>query len=326
MDQIETLRIFCAVVQAGSFTRAADATGLKVPVVSRAINALERRLGVRLFHRTTRHLALTEAAEQYYDGCKRVLAQLDELEDGIASLTHEPTGVLRIVAHSNATANCLPMLTTGFKRRYPAITLDVTLAERPIDLVAEGYDIGLVLPFMLSAETVVTRTVDRIQLVLVASTDYIDSHPAICHPGELCGHSFVAFASAARRTSLSFSGVDGNFDVPVNYGIASNSVVYNLDMVLAGFGLAVLPMAMVDSYIRAGRLVRLLENYSLLVSDAELRLAYSSRAFLPAKVRAFIEHTVDFFAGIGEPEEADLVRSMTDRVAPARQRMSLLSL
>lgn len=241
-------------------------------------------------------MSLTKAAEQYYEGCLHVLADLDELEEGIATLTREPTGVLRFVAHSSAAADFLPALTSTFKRRYPGITLDVTVAERAIDLVADGFDVGLVLPFMLNTETVVTRLVDRLQLVLVASPEYINKHAAITHPAELSTHAFVAFASTSRQTSLTFSGCEGELDVPLTHDIVSNSVVYNLNMVLAGFGLAVLPASMVQCHLRAGQLVRLLEHYTLHDGDAELRLAYSSRAYLPAKVRAFIEHSVEFFS------------------------------
>ncbi|TDN61210.1 LysR substrate binding domain-containing protein [Paraburkholderia sp. BL10I2N1] len=141
MDYLESLRVFRSVVEAKSFTRAADMLGVATPVVSRAIAGLERRLGSRLFNRTTRQVSLTEAAEHFYQGCARILDDLETLEADASMQTREPSGVLRLVAHTTATVNRLVPLISTFKRKYPKVSLDVTLTERPVDLVADGYDL-----------------------------------------------------------------------------------------------------------------------------------------------------------------------------------------
>ena len=102
-------------------------------------------------------VSLTEAAEHFYEGCARILDDLEALEADASAQTREPSGVLRLVAHTTATVNRLVPLISTFKRRHPKVSLDVTLTERPVDLVADGFDLGLVLPFMLNSDTVVTR-------------------------------------------------------------------------------------------------------------------------------------------------------------------------
>jgi DNA-binding transcriptional LysR family regulator len=295
MEYIDSLRIFCSVVDARSFTRAADMLGLSTPVVSRAISGLEKRLGIRLFNRTTRQISLTEAAEQFYEGCVRVLADLDALEEGASMQAREPTGMLRVIAHATATANRLMPLVSGFKRKHPKVSLDVTLAERPVDLVAEGFDVGLLLPFMLTSDTVVTRVMERIPFTIVASPDYLAAHPTPTHPSDLAEHVFVAISPAVRKPDLSFRIGRDTLTVPLHYEVASNNAQFNLGLVLQGFGIGVLPVAMVQEDLAAGRLVPVLDEFRIVDAGTELRLAYSSRMLLPAKVRAFIDYSVEYF-------------------------------
>jgi len=301
MEYIDSLRIFCSVVEARGFTRAADMLGLSTPVVSRAIAALEKRLGVRLFNRTTRQISLTEAAEQFYEGCVRVIADLDALEEGASTQAREPTGVLRVISHATATMHRLQPLIASYKLKYPKVNIDVTLAERPVDLVAEGYDIGLLLPFMLTSDTVVTRLMELIPFELVASPDYLARHSAPTHPSQIADHLVVAFSTSIRKPELRF-GVDGEtLTVPFRYEIESNNAPFNLGMVLQGFGIGMLPSSVVAADREAGRLVPVLPEYSLVDMGAEIRLAYSSRTLMPAKVRSFIEHTVAFFETASPP-------------------------
>ncbi|WP_206995688.1 LysR family transcriptional regulator [Trinickia mobilis] len=306
MEYIESLRIFRTVVEAKSFTRAADILGLTTPVVSRAIAALERRLGSRLFHRTTRQISLTEAAERFYDGCCRVLDDLEALEASASTQTQEPSGVLRLVAHTTATLNRLVPLIASFKRKHPKVDLDVTLTERPVDLVADGYDLGIVLPFMLSTDTAVTRVLERMPVVIAASAQYLETHPAPKHPSELQDHVFVTTPPSLRKPALTFK-VDGeDLTIPLKYEVASNSPIFNRQMVLEGFGIGAIATALVQAELDSGRLVQLLEGFEIVGSAIEIRLAYSTRTLLPAKVRAFVDHAVAFYDAMetAQPERA----------------------
>lgn len=295
MDYIDSLRIFRSVVEARSFTRAADMHGLTTPVVSRAIARLEKRLGNRLFHRSTRAVSLTEAAERFYEGCCRVLDDLDALEADAAVQTREASGVLRLVAHTTATVNRLVPLIASFKRAHPKVTLDVILTERPVDLIADGYDLGLVLPFMLNNESTVTRLLERIPLALVTTPAWLAAHSTPKHPAHLADHMFVPMPSSMRKPYITFRAGDEEIVVPMRHEIASNNPEFNRAMVLEGFGIGLLPTALVQDELRSGTLVTLLDDFPIVDTQIEIRLAYTTRTLLPAKVRAFIDHATAFF-------------------------------
>jgi DNA-binding transcriptional LysR family regulator len=298
MDYLESLRVFRSVVEAKSFTRAADMLGLTTPIVSRAIAGLEQRLGSRLFHRTTRQVSLTEAAERFYVGCARILDELEALEADASTQTLEPGGVLRLVAHTTATVNRLVPLISTFKRKHPKISLDITLTERPVDLVADGYDLGIVLPFMLSTDTTITRLLERMPLAIVATPEYLGQHGSPTHPAELAEHVFVAMSPPLRKPELTFRIADENLTIPLKYEVASNNAVFNREMVLEGFGIGVVPAALVREEVISGRLVSILEDFIIVDGAVEIRLAYTTRTLLPAKVRVFVEHAAAFFEAV----------------------------
>ncbi|MGF6904719.1 DNA-binding transcriptional LysR family regulator [Paraburkholderia sp. GAS348] len=295
MDYLDSLRVFRSVVEAKSFTRAADMLGITTPAVSRAISGLEQRLGSRLLHRTTRQVSLTEAAEHFYDGCCRILDDLEVLEAEASNQAREPTGVLRLVAHTTATVSRLVPLISTFKQKYPKVSLDVTLTERPVDLVADGYDLGIVVPFMLSTDTVVTRLLERMPLSIVATPAYLEKHAVPEHPSELADHTFVAMSPTLRKPSLTFRLGDEDMTVPLKFDIVSNNPVFNREMVLENWGVGVLPAALAQEELASGKLVSILEDFEIIDGEIEIRLAYNSRTLLPAKVRAFVEHAAAFF-------------------------------
>lgn len=307
MEYLESLRVFRSVVEAKSFTRAADMLGVTAPVVSRAIAGLEQRLGSRLFHRTTRQVSLTEAGEHFYEGCSRILDDLEALEAQASKQTHEASGVLRLVAHTTATVNRLVPLISTFKHKHPKVSLDVTLTERPVDLVADGYDLGVVVPFMLNSDTTVTRLLERIPLCIVAAPQYLQTHPRPRHPSELAEHTFVVMSPSLRKPALTFRVGQDDLTIPMTYDIASNNPIFNREMVLQGFGIGVVPVALAQTKLATGQLVSILDEFDIVDGAIEIRLAYNTRTLLPAKVRAFIEHAAAFFEEVsGAPAASDL--------------------
>ena len=295
MDYVESLRVFRSVVELKSFSRAADAHGMARPAVSRTIAGLEERMGCRLLHRTTRQVSLTEAAERFYEGCVRILDDLEALEADVGNQTREAGGVLRLVAHTTATIERLVPLIAGFKRDHPKVTLDVTLTERPVDLVADGYDLGIVVPYMLTTETAVVRLLERIPVVIVATPQYLKASGTPNNPGELADHVFVTMSPSIRRAALSFRNGNEELTMPLRFDVSSNSPAFNREMVLQGFGIGVVPVTLVEKELASGKLTRLLDGFELVDDSVEIRLAYSNRTLLPAKVRAFIDHAAAFF-------------------------------
>ncbi|SOE97738.1 transcriptional regulator, LysR family [Burkholderia sp. D7] len=307
MEYLESLRVFRSVVEAKSFTRAADMLGVTAPVVSRAIAGLEQRLGSRLFHRTTRQVSLTEAGEHFYEGCSRILDDLEALEAEASKQTREASGVLRLVAHTTATVNRLVPLISTFKHKHPKVSLDVTLTERPVDLVADGYDLGVVVPFMLNSDTTVTRLLERIPLCIVAAPQYLQTHSRPRHPSELAEHTFVVMSPSLRKPALTFRVGQDDLTIPMTYDIASNNPMFNREMVLQGFGIGVVPVALAQTKLTTGQLVSILDEFDIVDGAIEIRLAYNTRTLLPAKVRAFIEHAAAFFEEVsGAPTASDL--------------------
>jgi len=292
MEYVESLRIFRSVVELRSFTRAADIHGLARPAVSRAIAGLEARMGCRLLNRTTRQISLTEAAERFYEGCVRILDELDALEAHVASQTRQASGVLRLVSHTTATLTRLVPLIAGFKRAYP----DVTLTERPVDLVADGYDLGIIVPYMVTSETTVVRLLERIPVVIVATPAYLQASSIPRHPSELTNHVFAAMSPSIRRPCISFRNAGQELSVPFRFDVSSNSPTFNREMVLQSFGIGVVPAELVENELASGKLIRLLADFPLVEESIEIRLAYSNRTLLPAKVRAFIDYAAAYFA------------------------------
>jgi DNA-binding transcriptional LysR family regulator len=295
MDHLSTLRVFCTVFESKSFTGAAQILGLSTPAVSRAITDLEERLGVRLFQRSTRHISLTEASENLYAGCTRVLGELDALEAQAALVSREPSGVLRLVAHTTVMSQNLTPLLATFRRRYPQVHLDLTLTERPVDLVDEGYDLGVVLPYMLTSEQVVTRLLMRMPLVVVVSPKYLETHAMPSDPSELAELDFLVISPSIRHPVLKLQRQDQQWSIDLKYDVCANNAVVLVNLALEGLGFATLPLNMIGAELAEGRLVRVFGDCEVLEAAVEVRLAYSDRRLMAAKVRAFVEHAVEFF-------------------------------
>ncbi|MDO5654318.1 MAG: LysR family transcriptional regulator, partial [Brachymonas sp.] len=157
MNRLEQMRIFVAVVDAGSFVGASDALDISKAAASRRVSELEQRLGVRLLHRTTRKLSLTPEGEIFYARCKDLLAELEDAEGEITSHSREPAGTLRLNVPFSFGLQHLGALWPAFMAQYPRITLDVTLADRVVDLVDEGYDLAVRIG-KLQTSSLVSRT------------------------------------------------------------------------------------------------------------------------------------------------------------------------
>jgi DNA-binding transcriptional LysR family regulator len=186
-------------------------------------------------------------------------------------------------------------LIAEFKRAHPKVTLDLTLTERPVDLVADGYDLGIVVPYMLTSETAVVRLLERIPFIIVATPQYLQRASTPKHPSELANHLFVAMSPSLRRPSVGFRIENEELTIPLRFVVSSNSPAFNREMVLQGFGIGIVPVSLIENELASGTLVRLLADFELTDIGIEIRLAYSNRTLLPAKVRAFIDHATDFF-------------------------------
>jgi len=295
MDYIDTLRIFCTIAEVRSFSRAAQVLGMSTPAISRAVGELEQRLRVRLFQRSTRHISTTEVAERLFERSVKLLAKLDMLEEEARQGVSDPGGLLRLVAHTTATHSLLVPLIMSFKRAFPTLHLDLTLTERPVDLVEEGYDLGILLPFMLTTDKMVTRILKHMPVLLVASPDYLQQRDFPRQPKDLREMKLIARSLSTENPTLRFRYGDGIVTADLKFEISTNNPTLRKELVLNGFGVGALPRMLIEQELKDGRLVQLIPDYELVDGTVELRLVHSNRKFVPAKVRAFADYAVAFY-------------------------------
>jgi DNA-binding transcriptional LysR family regulator len=209
MNHLQAMRVFLKVAENGSFGRAAASLGLSNAVVTRYVALLETHLDTRLVNRTTRGLSLTEAGHRYAEGCRQVLDQIETIEAGVARSAAEPSGTLKLVAVASfSLAGLTPLLLQRFHAQHPKVKLSVTLLHRPVDLIEEGFDVGIVVPGQVSSETMIRRPLCRVRPVAVASPGYLDAHDTPQHPADLATHTFLAPSADIHGATWNFVGSD----------------------------------------------------------------------------------------------------------------------
>jgi DNA-binding transcriptional LysR family regulator len=286
MDRFQEMTSFAAVVEAGSFIRAADASGLSKAAISRHVQDLEQRLGVRLLQRTTRRLSLTAQGQAFHARCKELLASLDEAESELTSQSNAPSGLLRVNAPLTFGILHLAPLWGRFTAAYPQVSLDVTLGDRVVDLVDEGYDMAIRISAMPSS-MLVSRKLAATRMVLCASPAYLASHGTPRHPSELGAHRAIAYTYWASRDEWEFSGPEGSVSVKVNACIHTNNGDTCRLAALDHRGIILQPTFIVGADLEAGTLVELMPQYRSI--ELGIHAVYPTRKFLPLKVRRLID-------------------------------------
>jgi DNA-binding transcriptional LysR family regulator len=296
LDRFREIQGFVAVVDAGSFVGAADALGISKTAASRLVTDLEARLGARLLHRTTRRLSLTDAGRDYHERCKAILAELDEADASASSSSAAiPTGVLRINAPSSFGVLHLAPLWPEFAKRHPLLRLDVTLSDRLVDLVDEGYDMAVRITRM-PASTLVSRLIARTELVACASPEFVARHGLALHPSELSALPAVAYSYLVGQ-DWQFEGPTGSFSVRVRPAMVANNGDTCRAAALAGLGIVLEPTFLVGEDLAAKRLLRLCPDWRS--ATLGVHAVYPTRRHLPSKVRLL----VDFLAGAFETKQ-----------------------
>lgn len=296
MDQIQAMRVFVRVVEAGNFTRAADSLDLPKGTVTKQIQALEARVRVKLLNRTTRRVTVTPDGAAYYERAARLLNDFDDLEASMVNTQTAPSGRLRLdVGSSMARLVIIPAL-TEFCERYPDIQIDLGVGDRLVDLISDNVDC-VIRGGELSDQSLVARRIGSMNWVTVASPAYLARHGVPQHPGELeTKHQIVAFFSGHTRRMypLEFQRGDESIEVAGNYRIAANDSNAYTAAVLAGFGVAQLVTAFAQPLIDSGELVEVLPGWTQ--PPLPIHVVYPPNRHLSAKVRAFVDWAADLFA------------------------------
>ena len=287
MDRFQEMRVFAAVVDAGSFVGAADELDMSKAAVSRIVSELEARLGVRLLHRTTRRLSLTTEGEVFVDRCRELLAAVGEAEAEVSERSGQAVGVLKISAPVSFGVLRLAPLWGGFLAAHPQIQLDITLSDRVVDLVDEGFDLAVRIA-RLESSSLVSRRLSATRMVLCASPEYLRKHGTPRDPSALAGHTVLAYSLLAAGDTWEFQGPDGPVAVKVRPRMHTNSGDTCRAVALDHKGIVLQPSFLVGEDLQAGRLVELLPDYRS--HELGVYAVYPTRKHVLPKVRLLIDY------------------------------------
>lgn len=292
----DDLSLLAEVARLGSFAAAAGARGTDPSSVSRAIAALEARLGARLFQRTTRRLSLTEAGEVALARAATLLEEEARLRAEVSAAggrgAAAVTGRLRLSASVSFGQECIVPLLPAFRARHPGISVEGIFTDRIVDLVAERIDLAIRLAPEVEGDLIVSRLMPT-RYRVVAAPGYAAAHPSVSVPADLAAHRLLLFDLRPFRTRWLFRrGPGGDVtEVPVSGDIVMSTAIALRAAALSGLGPALLPGWLVDGDVAAGRLLRLLPDWEAAATtfDTAAFLVYPSRSYLPEKVRAMID-------------------------------------
>jgi DNA-binding transcriptional LysR family regulator len=279
--------VFVRVVDAGSFTRAAEQLRISRPVVSKYVSRLEDRLGVRLLNRTTRRLSLTEAGRIFHQRSQRGLQDIEQAEAEVSRLQKNPRGVLRLNTPMSFGILHIAPLLPEFQARYPDVSIDMNLDDRQVDVIEEGFDVSVRIA-ELPDSSLVARRLAPCRHVVVAAPAYLERHGRPRTPEDLRDHNIIIFSHQASLDDRHFVAPDKRpVSVAVSGTLQANNSLALREALLAGAGIMRTPTFVVGRDIQAGRLVPLLGNYQAL--EISIFLVYPQRRHLSPKVRAFLD-------------------------------------
>ena len=299
MDKFQEMQAFVAVVDAGSFVRAANALDISKTAVSRLVGDLEVRLGTRLLHRTTRKLSLTPEGEVFHERCRQVLDEVAEAEAELTARSGEAVGRLRINVPVTFGLLHLAPLWPAFMAMHPKVELDITLADRLVDLVDEGYDLAVRIA-RLQPSSLVSRQLSSTRLVLCASPEYLRRHGTPVHPAELTRHAVIAYTLLSTGDCWEFEGPQGPVRVTIAPLMRTNSGDTCCAAALQHRGLVLQPTFLVGPHLASGALVEVLPEYRSI--ELGVFAVYPSRKHLTPKVRVLIDFLVEAFRARAWPQ------------------------
>jgi len=293
------MQTFAAVVDAGSFVRASDALGMSKAAVSRQVGELETRLGVRLLHRTTRKLSLTEEGEVFHARCRELLGALAEAEAELTARSGQAVGLLKVSAPVSFGLLHLAQLWAGFLAAHPNVSLEVALSDRMVDLVEEGFDVAIRIA-RLPSSSLVSRKLSTTRMVLCASPRYLQEHGTPEHPSDLAAHQVLAYTLLTTGDAWEFEGPEGPVTVKVTPRMHTNSGDTCRAAALGHQGIILQPTFLIGEDLRSGALVEVLPQYRSL--ELGIYALYPTRKHVLPKVRLLIDHLVRAFADQAWPD------------------------
>ncbi|HSI41902.1 MAG TPA: LysR family transcriptional regulator [Xanthobacteraceae bacterium] len=296
MDQYAAMRAFVRVVEAGSFTRAADLLEMPKPTVTKLVQQLEAHLRTKLLNRTTRRVGVTPDGAAYYERAVVLLSDIEELDGSMMRSQASPAGRLRVDVGTALALHVLIPALPDFHARYPDIQIDLGVSDRTADLVAENIDCAI-RGGDLQDPNLIARRVGEIELVLCAAPGYIARYGLPQHPRDLeTGHRAIAYFSPRTGRRMAFDVVRGKeayaFDLP--YVLAVNDSTAYLAACLTGLGIAQGAGSLIEPHLQAGTLVRVLPEWR--AAPIVLHVVYAPNRHLSSRLRVFVDWVAELFA------------------------------
>lgn len=300
MDKFEDIQAFVTVVDAGSFTAAAERLNSAKSAVSRRVSGLEERLGVQLLRRTTRVLNLTESGRSFYERSKRILADLAEAEAGVQHQHGELSGVLRFALPLSFGVRHMSKPIAAFSKQHPKVEFDLDLNDRRIDLLEENFDLALRIGHLQDSSLIARRLFD-VRTVVAASPHYLNAHGTPQSPDDLGQHRCLVYSNLADPDKWAYESADGKRrKVKLKSAMRSSSGDFLSNAAALGMGIILQPMFIAAQSIRAGSLVPILTDFQWPVTPAYI--VYPPARHLSFRVRAFIDFLSERFSGVPQWE------------------------
>ena len=283
------MKMFVAVVDGGSFAAAADKLDISRAMASKQIQKLEEHLGTRLLNRTTRRLSLTETGREFHERSKQIMGDVDEAEQIAGQMTRRPQGVLRVTIPLSYGQHRLAAIIGDYTQAYPQVQLDISLSDRKVDLIEDGFDLAIRIGAMPQSD-LIARKIGGVRSIVCAAPAYVARHGAPHTPADLSRHACLGYTLTGTGADWRLEGPDGPVIVPISGPIrADNGDILRL-AAIKGAGILLQPHFIVGADIEAGRLVRVLADWQS--AELGIHAVYPSRRHLSAKVRTFVDFLV----------------------------------
>ncbi len=305
MDRFVGMAVFAKVVNSASFAAAARHFGMSPAMVSKHVQTLEDRLGVRLLNRTTRKVSPTEAGQDYYERAVRILAEMEDAETAAGDMQTSPRGQLRVTAPVSFGTHLLASAVADYLVKYPDVSIDLSLDDPYVDLVEKRFDLGIRFGH-LESSSLIARKLYTLEIILCAAPAYLERKGAPHKPADLVAHKCLIYnGTVAQRLKLwSFIDRDGKEEVAQVTGrFQASSGDVLLPPALSGCGLLLAPDYLVEDHLKAGRLVRIMPGYR--THETPVYAVYPSRN-PSAKTRTFIDFLAARFGRPGEAGRGDM--------------------
>lgn len=293
MDRIQTLEIFIAVAETQSFSRGARTLGMSAPSATRGINALESRLGARLFTRTTRRVRLTEIGSAYLEDARQIVAQLRAADDAAAGAAVTPVGKLRITCPTEFGRLYVVPVLVDFLDANPKVTAEVTMVDRVVNIVEEGFDVAVRIGHLASSELSAVR-VGQVRRMVCGSPYYLATRGAPTSPAELAAHELVSTSPEGSRLDWSFGG-ESQQQLRIQPRLAVSSIAAGISVAVSDWGLCRVMSYQVADQLARGELDVVLEAYE--PDPLPIHLVHVEGRRAAAKVRSFIDFARDRLRG-----------------------------